>query len=80
MLVYPCGHMHWYTCVHTTVCAYLLHVYMLILANAEVIGKCGHVCAQEYVCICMCIYAHVNVYGPRCMCILHQVFKPSYAH
>ena len=80
--------MRWHTCVYAVVCAFLLQVYVLILANAEVIGKCGHVCAQEYVCICMylyvymCIYAYVyvHVHEPRCMCIVHQVFTLSYAH
>ena len=41
---------------------FLLQVCMLILANAEVIGKCGHECAQEYV--CMCAYVYVHVYEP----------------
>ena len=34
-------------CLSILVILILLQVYMLILENAEVIGKCGHVCAQE---------------------------------
>ena len=33
-------------CLSILVILILLQVYMLILANADVIGKCGHVCAQ----------------------------------
>ena len=79
-----------YMCVCNCMCLSMLVVFfllqgcMLILANAEVIGKCGYVCALEYVCICiyMCMYAyvHVNVHQPKCTCIQHRVLTPSYAH
>ena len=42
-------------CMCLSILVILLQVYMLKLANAEVIGKCGHACAQEYICVCVYI-------------------------
>ena len=59
---------------------FLLQVYMPMLANAEVIGKCGHVCAQEYICIYMYVCVYMHIYMSMCISLDVCVFCIGYSH
>ena len=64
MCVYNC------MCLSILVILILLQVSMLILANAEAMGKYGHVCAQEYVCVYVYVCIHMFMSLDVCVCCI----------
>ena len=53
---------------------------MLILANAEGIGKCGHACAQEYICVCVYVCVHMHMFISMCMSLDVCLYCIRYSH
>ena len=67
-------------CLSILVILILLQVCMLILENAEVIGKCGHVCAQEYICVCVYVCVYMHMFISMCMSLDVCVYCIRYSH
>ena len=65
-------------CLSILVIFILLQVYILILANSEVMGKCGHVCAQEYVSVY--VYVCIHMFISMCMSLDVCVCCIRYSH